>query len=260
MGILTKNLTIGFNSDHNKMVVAENINASVESGMLTCLLGPNGAGKSTLLRTLSGAQPSLSGSVEIDGRNLLEITSAEMARLVGIVLTERPDLPNMTVLETIEMGRSPYTGFFGRLSAADHEIVEQAAEAVGIVDLCRRRMSTLSDGERQKVMIAKALAQQTSVILLDEPTAFLDFPSKVEMMQMLRRIAKEKNKAVFLSTHDLDTTLQIADALWLLDRQIGLTVGPTANLCADGSVARYFDTPLLRFDPSIKRFIISTSY
>ena len=174
-----KNLSIGYIGKKETTVVASDINATVPSGQLTCLLGPNGVGKSTLLRTLTAFQPKIEGDILIEGKSIDSYTEKQLARLIGVVLTERTNVQNMTVRELVALGRSPYTGFWGRLEAKDEEIVEQALVSTAITGFASRTLDTLSDGERQRAMIAKALAQQTPAILLDEPTAFLDYPSKV---------------------------------------------------------------------------------
>ena len=178
--IQLRNLSIGYTTKHGVRVVAEGINGAIRSGELTCLLGPNGVGKSTLLRTLSAFQPILAGDVMINNpltshlSPLTSYTDKELSKLIGVVLTEKPDVRNMSVRELVSLGRSPYTGFWGTCSKEDLRIVDEAIGMVGVAELTRRPVHTLSDGERQKVMIAKALAQQTPVIFLDEPTAFLD--------------------------------------------------------------------------------------
>ena len=179
MTIQIQQLSIGYPSKRGVRVVAEGISGAIRSGELTCLLGANGVGKSTLLRTLSAFQPKIGGEVLIQGRDLSGYTDKELSRLIGVVLTEKLDIRNMTVRELVSLGRSPYTDFWGNYSKDDLQIVDESIRLVGIEDLSRRPIQTLSDGERQKVMIAKALAQQTPVIYLDEPTAFLDYPSKV---------------------------------------------------------------------------------
>lgn len=210
MKIRLSHLSVGYSPSQ---AVISDINVEVESGQLTCLIGENGIGKSTLLKTLTGFLPKLKGNLLLDNRDIHDFSQQQLARQVSIVLTQRPDVQNLTTEEIIGLGRSPYTGFFGRLRAEDRVIVEDAIVAVGIEKLRGRMIQTLSDGERQKVMIAKALAQQTPVILLDEPTAFLDFPSKAETFQSLRRMAHERDKLILLSTHDLDLAVRFADRL-----------------------------------------------
>jgi iron complex transport system ATP-binding protein len=213
-----KDLSIGYRTKQGVRVVAQGLTAQLQRGQLTCLLGENGVGKSTLLRTLAAFQPKLEGSVSIEGRELDDYSERKLARTIGIVLTEKPDVQQMTVMELVEMGRAPYTGFWGRLNEDDRKVCNEAIALIGIEPLKDRMIQTLSDGERQKVMIAKALAQQTPVIFLDEPTAFLDYPSKVDMLLLLSRISREAQKTIFLSTHDLELALQVADTIWLMDK------------------------------------------
>ena len=204
-------LSIGYTAKHSVKVVAEGISETINSCELTCLIGENGAGKSTLLRTLSGFLPPLSGEIHIMGKTLKSYRETELAKVIGVVLTEKSNVQNMTVEELVGMGRSPYTGFWGRLRAEDHAKVAEAIDLVGIAELSDRLVQTLSDGERQKVMIAKALAQETPIIFLDEPTAFLDYPSKVEILKLLHKLSSEAGKTIFLSTHDLELALRVAD-------------------------------------------------
>ena len=257
--IQLKNLSIGYTTKHGVRVVAEGINGAIRSGELTCLLGPNGVGKSTLLRTLSAFQPLLAGDVMISHpltsqlAPLSSYSDKELSKLIGVVLTEKPDVRNMTVRELVSLGRSPYTGFWGTCSKEDLRIVDEAIDMVGIGELSRRPVHTLSDGERQKVMIAKALAQQTPVIFLDEPTAFLDYPSKVEVLQLLRRISREAEKTIFLSTHDVELALQLADTLWLMSKTSPSTgsgtvegagpmaIGSPKELAASGNLGRFIE-------------------
>ena len=211
--ILLKKLSIGYRQKTDSRKVLKDVNLSIFSGELVCLLGPNGIGKSTLLRTLSGLLPKLSGTIMINGRALEEYSEKELSKQVGVVLTDHPQLRNMRVEELVALGRSPYTNFFGGLSSEDKVFVDEAISLVGIDKLRGRMIRELSDGERQKVMIARALAQQTPVIILDEPTAFLDFPSKVEVMKLLRNLAHDMHKTILLSTHDLDLAVRLADTL-----------------------------------------------
>lgn len=235
--------------------VVRGLSATLRGGGLTCLVGRNGTGKSTLLRTLAAFQPPLAGRVTISppippegGRSahggnpspplrgggggaldLLSLPRRATARLISVVLTRRPDVRQLTAREVVALGRSPYTGLWGRLSAHDETVVEAALRATGIEGLALRPLATLSDGECQKVMVAKAVAQETPVILLDEPTAFLDYPSKSDTLRLLRSLARQ-GTAVLLSTHDLDLALRLADNLWLLTRQGQLVAGPPAAL------------------------------
>ena len=206
-----KQLSTGYKVKGGTRVVASGLTASLRCGEMVCLLGPNGAGKSTLLRTLSAFQPALGGSIEVMGRDINDYKSQELARLISVVLTDNGGIKNMTAEEVVAMGRSPYTGFWGKLSEKDKQVVAKCIGWVGIEELKDRKMQTLSDGERQKVMIAKAIAQETPVIFLDEPTAYLDYPSKVQMMLLLHRLSKTLKKTVFMSTHDLEHALQVAD-------------------------------------------------
>ena len=247
--IQLKNLGIGYPTKHGVRTVAEGIDGTIRSGELTCLLGANGVGKSTLLRTLSAFQPKIKGNVFIEGREISDYSDKKLSKLIGVVLTEKPDVRNMRVRELVSLGRSPYTGFWGTYSKEDLRIVDEASSLVGIDSLSGRMVHTLSDGERQKVMIAKALAQQTPVIYLDEPTAFLDYPSKVEVLQLLRRISKEAEKTIFLSTHDVELALQLADTVWLMTREGGMTIGTPLQLAQQGALGRFIEREGITFDP-----------
>ena len=197
--------------------LSRDISATLHSGELTCLIGVNGAGKSTLLRTMAGLQPALGGSIELMGEPLSHYDVRELARLVSVVLTDEVPEQNLTAYELVAMGRMPYTNYWGTLRQRDRRIVDHSLSLVGMKNFAARRIHSLSDGERQKLMIAKALAQDTLAILLDEPVAFLDFPSKVGVLKLLRRVAREQQKAVLLSIHDIELALQVADCLWALD-------------------------------------------
>ena len=205
-GLWLESLTIGYRRGRKTTLVAEKISATLENGRLTCLLGRNGTGKSTLLRTLAGLQKPLDGQI-----------SPEFHENCAIVLTEQPDLQNFTVEEVVGLGRTPHTNFWGTLREEDRAIVRHAMQQVGIAHFATADIASLSDGERQKVMIAKALAQQTGVILLDEPTAFLDFVRRREVFLLLQRLAHEQGKAILLSTHEIALADTFADTIWLFD-------------------------------------------
>ena len=272
--IQLKDLSIGYQTKHSVKTVAEGISGSIRSGELTCLLGANGVGKSTLLRTLSAFQPAIRGEIlftvyslsscvpavasgkaerTVNTKEIASLSDKDLSKLIGVVLTEKPDVRNMSVRELVSLGRSPYTGFWGTYSEEDLRIVDEAIEMVGVKSLTRRPIHTLSDGERQKVMIAKALAQQTPVIFLDEPTAFLDYPSKVEVLLLLRSISRQAQKTIFLSTHDVELALQLADTIWLMKKvEEGdvspVIIGSPEALAASGDLGRFFERENIVFD------------
>ena len=255
MTLELRDLYIGYAEDANRHIVAEELNASLPKGTMACLVGANGVGKSTLMRTLSGFQPALRGEVRIDGRALEEYTPRELSERVGVVLTERENAPDLTVEEVVAIGRVPYTNFWGTLTAVDRQAVDEAIALVGIGHLRHKKIGRVSDGERQKAMIAKALAQQTDVILLDEPTAFLDYGSKVSVMRLLRQLAREQGKAILLSTHDLEIAFQTADEVWILQHD-GLQTGTLDVLEEHGAVSGFLAKSGLRYEAESRRIVI----
>lgn len=222
--IKCENLSIGYGS----RVIQHDLSFTLESGQLIALLGANGCGKSTLLRTLAGLQPALSGTYTLTSNSVSSLTSnsvsdltsnseqSERSKLIALVLTERLSVESATVRDVVAMGRYPYTTFLGTLSAADHRIVDEAMEQVGVADLADTFYNDHSDGEKQRILIAKALAQQTPVILLDEPTAHLDLPSRIKTLNLLQTIAHEQGKTILISTHELDLALRTADQVLLM--------------------------------------------
>lgn len=250
----TQNLAIGYQSS----AVAEHITVSLKAGELVCLLGPNGAGKSTLMRTIAGMQPSLAGTIHLMKKPLQNFKPSELARHLSIVLTERTDVGHLSAYEVVALGRYPYTNWSGRLTEKDEEKVRWAIEAVGAKALAARQVNELSDGERQKVMIARALAQEPDLILLDEPTAFLDLPRRVEIMRVLRKLARETNRAILLSTHDLDLALRSADKLWLLPARGQLQVGAPEELVLNGAFEATFHSEGVEFDKTTGTFRVHT--
>lgn len=234
-----QNLTVGYGGK----AVLSDINQTLNAGQMVCMLGANGVGKSTILRTLAGFLPPLSGKVLLDGRDVSSLPLSERSRAVAVVLTERIEVPYMKVADLVGMGRSPYTGFFGTLNREDRNIVDKAIEMVGITGLANRTIDTLSDGERQKTLLAKALAQQTPVILLDEPTAFLDFHAKVGTLRLMLRLAHETKKTILLSTHDVEMAIRLSDVLWIVqDGQI--VSGTPASLKQRGALQQFEDQTL----------------
>ena len=244
-----RDVTTGYRSHGKDFRIGIHLTGQIQSGMLTILLGTNGAGKSTLLRSLSRSQPVLSGEIFLEGRSLNHFSRNELARTVGVVLTEREHYgDNLTTEETIALGRTPYTGFWDKPSAQDKAIIGEAQQKTGIRALSQRRLYTLSDGERQKVMIAKALAQQTPIILLDEPTAFLDFPSKLEIFRTLSQLAHEDGKTIVLSTHSVTLALQMADMLWVMKAGETATIGTPHELSECGALDFLFEKSGAQFD------------
>ncbi|MDE6109811.1 MAG: ABC transporter ATP-binding protein [Muribaculaceae bacterium] len=222
----------------------------IEAGTVTVLIGANGAGKSTLLRTLAGVQQPLGGEVLYDDVNLhAGTTPRSRARLVSLVYSERNISADLTIEEIVALGRQPYTGLFGNLSNDDRRIVAESIATLGITHLAHRTAGTLSDGERQKALIARALAQSTPVMLLDEPTSFLDAASRIDVMQQLRRIAAEKRVAILLSTHDIAPALDVAHNLWVIERPArSILCGSRAEVLSTGAMDRVFDSATVYFD------------
>ncbi len=217
MGVLeTWDLAVGYRTGKSETVVAGDLNLSLRRGNLVSLLGANGIGKSTLLRTLSGVQPVLNGEVKINGISISQYSARQLSKLVSIVTTEKTSVGGLTVRELVGLGRQPHTGLMGRLHKEDKLIVDDSLTAVGITCKANCYMSELSDGERQKAMIAKALAQETPLIILDEPTAFLDVASRIEILRLLHDLARKERKAILMSSHDVSQALTLSDRLWLL--------------------------------------------
>ncbi len=221
-------LTTGYCHGSRQSIVGRGLEGSLPRGTLTVLLGTNGAGKSTLLRTLAGLQPPLAGDIFWEGNSLASLTPEERAKRLSIVLTVRPETGNLTVREVVALGRLPHRqGLWGsRNAAADAEAVERAMRLTTTSAWSERPVSRLSDGERQRVFIAKALAQETPLILLDEPTAFLDYPSRVQFFNLLKRLTNEMGKTVLLSSHDVELAAAHADRILLLSKE-SLCLAPT---------------------------------
>lgn len=257
--ISTQDLDIGFPGKGRRKlatVVASEINVTMKRGEIVCLLGPNGSGKSTLIRTLAGLQAQLKGDVILDGHQLNQYANKHVARKISTVLTDRITIGNISVYELVAFGRSPYTGWFGSLNKKDEEIVEWAIASAGIEQFVDRDVLHLSDGERQKVMIARALAQDTPAVLLDEPTAHLDLPNRVEIIRLLRRLAHDTNKGILLSTHELDLALKAADTLWLINRMGEVITGTPEDLVLEGTFESVFERDSFDFDRSTGSFTL----
>lgn len=246
-------LSIGYGKGRSAVCVAAGIGFSLYEGELVLLLGRNGIGKSTLLRTLSAMQPPLSGLVTVCGHDISRVSLRRLSVLVSVVLTDKTFAGGLRTDEVVSLGRYPFTGFMGRLSDADRKAVHEALSAVGMLHKERDYFSRLSDGEKQKVMAAKALAQESDVIILDEPTAFLDLPSRLEMLSLMRRLAAEKNKTVLFSTHDIEQSLPYADRL-LLFSPGGLCCRTVHEAVESGALEEIFDGCGLHYDKEMMRF------
>lgn len=234
--IKTQNLSIGYNG---KPLMTD-INVSLNAGDIVALAGPNGAGKTTLFKTLTASIKPVSGEVSLMGRNLSDYSATERASMFSLVLTDKPDDMFLKVFDIVAAGRYPYMGLLARLKDKDREIVMQSLDTVGITALAERNFISLSDGEKQKVMIAKALAQDTPIIFMDEPAAFLDYPSKIELIHLMKRLSREQGKTILFSSHDLELLLRYSDQMWLVAPKKSLKVGSPKELVDNGIIDKYF--------------------
>ena len=233
----TKDLHIGYKDK----AILPPINVSLDEGNLIALIGPNGAGKSTLFKTLTAHIKPISGSIELMGKELSDYSSKEKAMLIGLVLTERPDDMFLKLYDVVASGRCPYTNFFGKIEKEDENIIQESLEIVGINHLKDRYFNTLSDGEKQKVMIAKTLAQNTPIIFMDEPTAFIDYPSKIELFSLMKMLSKERNKTIIFSSHDLELLLRYTDDIWMISKGKELVSAKKDDLLESGILKEYFN-------------------
>ncbi len=250
--ITLDNLEIGYTHNRIANPVMGVINTTLYRGELVALIGKNGAGKSTLLRTLSAFQRPLGGSITYPDGISTERTAAQLSTMLSVVLTDNSGIYNISVREVVAMGRTPYTNFMGRLRKHDETTIDNALRQIGISNLADRNISTLSDGERQKAMIAKALAQETPVIMLDEPTAFLDFDSRVQLFRQLKKLAKDSDKAILVSTHDLELVLQIADRIWLIHNR-NMYTGNPKELSEQGILSEFIDNDGIIYNTNTNR-------
>lgn len=246
-----KNLTLRY----GERTLVECADVVFRRGEFTALIGRNGAGKSTLLRAIAGLGVAGGGTVEIDGRDIGLFTHLQRASTVAFVSTERIRIANLKVRDVVAMGRMPYTDWIGRLTSEDEAKIDEAIRLVGLERFEAKSMDTLSDGERQRAMIARALAQQTPVILLDEPTAFLDVPGKYETSLLLRRMAREQGRCIICSTHDLNVALEICDNVALMDSG-RIVCMPVGEMAESGLLRKLFDDTRLDFDPGSRNVIV----
>ncbi|MDR1707663.1 MAG: ABC transporter ATP-binding protein [Prevotella sp.] len=255
--ISAKGISIGYPKTRNRREnpLYEDLSFSLYQGELVCLLGVNGAGKSTLLRTISASQPTLKGSIYLENKDISTFSEKKLSRYLGLVLTDKTSAGGLLVRELVELGRYPYTGFFGQLTKQDNEIVQKAMEDVRIAHKANSYIAELSDGERQKAMIAKSLAQECPLVILDEPTAFLDIESRIEIMSLLHFLTINQGKTILLSTHDIDTALLLADRLWLLSKEKGLESGVTEDIIISGKIEEFFKGENVIFDKETGSFL-----
>lgn len=245
-----RGLSIGWGRGKNRAVLSSGIDLELGRGRIAALVGPNGAGKSTLLRTLVGMQEKLDGTLRLDGADPWTMDAEARAARVAYVHTEDADSGYFTVWDIVAFGRYPYTDARNRLGADDVTKVRRALESVGMAGFASRRYAGLSDGERQKAQLARALAQDTPLLVLDEPTAFLDMPSRIEIFHLAARLAREEGKAVVLCTHEIDAALRYADEVWILDREHRFESGNPKAVADSGAIGRAFDTEAVSFDPA----------
>ena len=245
--IQLSNISLAF----GERTLIEGATTRFECGEMVALLGRNGTGKSTLLRAIAKLGEVAQGEIIVDGKAISEIDIRTFARLVAFVNTERIDIDSMRAYDLVAIGRSPYTDWMGRLTNEDREIIERAMQITGVDKLADRMVETLSDGECQRVMIARALAQDSPVILLDEPTAFLDLPNRYELCMLLSRLAHNEGKLIVFSTHELDIALTLADSIALVDTP-RLVHMPTSKMISSGNLERLFNSEHISFDAATK--------
>lgn len=242
-----ENLTLGYQT----RILIDSLTGEIPDGRLTALVGRNGTGKSTLLRAIASLGEPISGDIIINGTPIERLSPMDMARNVALVTTDKVRISNLRCRDVVALGRAPYTNWIGRIQQQDEQIVEQALSAVGMSDYADRTMDRMSDGECQRIMIARALAQQTPIILLDEPTAFLDMPNRYELCTLLRELAHRQQKSILFSTHELDIALELCDMIALISPP-QLHILPTDEMIRSGHIERLFSTGIVNFNPTTR--------
>lgn len=251
-----QSVSIGYQHKNKPVLVQEKLNITAHKGELIALIGKNGCGKSTLMRSIAHLQPIFEGKILIDGKDIATLTPKQRARLISIVLTDQRSEASFNVRELIAIGRDPYTGWLGSLSATDEQAIDIAMEMTNLTGFGHRNIQELSDGERQRVFIARALAQDTPIILLDEPTSHLDLPNRINILLLLQHLARETNKTIFISTHELETAMQAADKIWLMEKNNGIRNGIPEDMVLEGTFDTVFGHPSYEFDKEYGSFVI----
>ena len=252
----TSNLSIGYSTKKEKMVIAKNLNLNFEAGKLIALIGANGIGKSTLLRTITGIQKPLNGTISLHEKDIHLYDPLELAQNLSLVLTEKLPPSNLTVFELIALGRQPYTNWIGKLSEEDFQKINQAIALTNINHLINKKHYEISDGQLQIVLIARALAQDTPIIILDEPTTHLDLMHKVAVFKLLKKLAQENEKCIFFSTHDVDLAIQMSDEMIVMTEENVVHDQP-CNLIRKGVFNSLFKDSTITFDGEKGKFVIT---
>jgi iron complex transport system ATP-binding protein len=253
----TNTISIGYRDKKNKKIVADEVKIELQKSKLIALVGINGVGKSTLLRTITGIQKPLEGSVLLNAKNIENYSSSELAQQMSVVLTEQLPPSNLTVFELVALGRQPYTNWLGTLTADDHEKVTEAIRLTKIEHLASKKHFEISDGQLQKVLIARALAQDTPLIILDEPTTHLDLLHKFTLLQLLQKLAKETEKCILFSTHDIDLAIQLCDEIIIMTPEKTVQ-GQPCQLIESGIFDALFDDKSIHFDSKKGKFVFGS--
>lgn len=251
-----KGVSIGYQTHRPPHIVQSDLSLTADKGELIALIGKNGCGKSTLLRSIATLQPVLEGTILLNGEDIHSLAPKQRARLLSVVLTRQEMVASFTVRELIAIGRDPYTGWLGSLAQSDLDVINRSIAITDLARFTERNIHALSDGELQRVFIARALAQDTPLILLDEPTSHLDLPNRINIMLLLQKLARETGKTILISTHELETAIQVADKLWLMDKGKGVVVGTPEDLVLNGSFDKVFGHTSYEFDKEYGSFIV----
>ena len=249
------NLEIGFISGRYRHILLPPVKGSAKQGELIAVIGKNGIGKSTFLRTITGLQPLIAGDLKLEGKSISEYPRIKLAEKVGYISTEIVRVSNMRVYDLVSLGRYPYTNWFGRISEEDDNIITDAIEKTGMAGFRDRPVTQLSDGERQRAMISMILAQDTNLMVMDEPTAFLDISSRFEIIHLMHELTRNRDKTIVFSTHDLSVAVSQADKIWLLKEE-GILEGAPEDLMLEGSFKTLFDESKVRFNASDGTFTL----